>query len=99
MKRICIKEIYRDMAAFDGKTITVYDQTAVVLSDGVLGGGFFDYKKLAKKLDCTIDVKTYQDNVQFTKILAGDSDIDIYVINSDEAELLSNALISLLNTL
>lgn len=74
-----------------GKTITVYDQTAVVLSDGVLGGGFFDYKKLAKKLDCTIDVKTYQDNVQFTKILAGDSDIDIYVINSDEAELLSNA--------
>ena len=23
MKRICIKEIYRDMAAFDGKTITV----------------------------------------------------------------------------
>ena len=23
MKRVCIKEIYRDMAAFDGKTITV----------------------------------------------------------------------------
>ncbi len=80
-----------DSIDLSGKTITIYDQTAVVLSDGVLGGGFFDYKALAKKLDCTIDVKTYQDNVQFTKILAGDSDIDIYVINSEEAELLSNA--------
>ena len=36
-------------------------------------------------------MKTVNDNVLYTKILAGDSDIDIYVVSSDEAKLLSEA--------
>ena len=78
-----------------GKTITIYDKTAVVRTlyngeEGVVGG-FFNYEKLSEILGCDIEVKTYSDNVQYTKILAGDSDIDIYVLTPYEAKKLSGA--------
>ena len=76
-----------------GKTITIFDRHAFSYQIGEteVKSGFFDYEKLEEMLGCTIDLKTVNDNVLYTKILAGDSDIDIYVVSSDEAKLLSEA--------
>ena len=44
--------------------------------------GVFDYEKLAKKTGVDVSYKGYMPLEMTTKILAGDSDVDIYVLTS-----------------
>ncbi len=74
-----------------GTNLTVYDSSAVELQIGdrkVIGGGYFNYDKLKNDLGCDITVRPNDPSELVTKVLAGDSDVDIYFINAYYAKLL-----------
>ncbi len=74
-----------------GISLTIYDSSAVELQIGerkVIGGGYFNYDKLKSDLGCDITVRPNDQSELVTKVLAGDSDVDIYFINAYYAKLL-----------
>ncbi len=76
---------------FSGITLNLYDKTAILREhngENIIAGGFFDYADLSDIAGFEVDVKPYDENIQLTKILAGDKDIDIYLVDIRQAEML-----------
>lgn len=79
-----------------------YGDSAVVINDYTAtfaGLGYFDYNKISEKSGVSIKTATYYPEELDLKLLAGDSDVDIFFINSSSLDRYKeNELYSELNS-
>ena len=79
-----------------------YGDSAVVINDYTAtfaGLGYFDYNKISEKSGVSIKTATYYPEELDLKLLAGDSDVDIFFINSSSLDRYKeNGLYSELNS-